>query len=319
MERLAFSDPIPPFCRPRKTAEIHTENGFSLAMVLLIVRGFPGRTGSSVVGFRWFKTIRSMKVNLEGKVALVTGAARGIGQAIAETLAQNGARVAYADIDLKGVRESAAQVEGSLPLRLDVTSETEIDQALQQIQATFGRLDILVNNAGVNTLAHRVNIDQFPTEEWQRILNVDLTGLFLVSRAASRAMLAQKSGRILNISSVLGLVPARLQSPFVAAKAGVVNLTKSMALELGGQGILVNCIAPGSILTQGTRQLFYGADGMFHDRIQAMLAHIPLGRPGTCEEIAHAALFLVAPESSYINGAVLTVDGGWLAGYIREF
>ena len=99
----------------------------------------------------------------------------------------------------------------------------------------------------------------------------------------------------------------------------MVNLTKSMALELGPQGVLVNCIAPGSILTDGTKQLFYGADGKFSDRVQAMLAHVPLGRPGTPEEIAHAALFLAAPESSYINGAILTVDGGWTAGYAREF
>jgi NAD(P)-dependent dehydrogenase (short-subunit alcohol dehydrogenase family) len=260
-----------------------------------------------------------MKVNLDGHVALVTGAARGIGRAIADMLALNGAKVAYADIDFEAVRKSASKMPGALPLRLDVSNEAEIDQALQELIRAFGRIDILVNNAGVNTIAHRVAIDQFPTDEWERILKVDLTGLFLVSRAAVRPMLAQKSGRIVNIASVLGLVPARLQSPFVAAKAGVVNLTKSMALELGAQGVLVNCIAPGSILTQGTQQLFYGPDGKFNDRVQAMLAHIPVGRPGTCEEIAHAALFLAAPESSYINGAVLTVDGGWLAGYIREF
>jgi len=260
-----------------------------------------------------------MHVNLEGKVALVTGAARGIGQAIADTLAVNGARVVYTDIDLEPAREAAALRPGALPLRLDVTSEAEIDSVVGQILDQWGRLDILVNNAGVNTLAHRVNIDQFPTSEWERILRVDLTGLFQVSRAAARAMLGQRSGRIINIASVLGLVPARLQCPFVAAKAGVVNLTKAMALELGAQGVLVNCIAPGSILTEGTRQLFYGADGKFSDRVQALLAHIPLGRPGTCAEAAHAALYLAAPESSYINGAVLTVDGGWLAGYIREF
>src|SRR5262245_9823414 len=183
-----------------------------------------------------------MKVNLDGKVALVTGAARGIGQAIADTLAANGARVGYADIDFETVRKSAGKVPGALPLRLDVANEEEIEQAVQALLKAFGRLDILVNNAGVNTLAHRVHIDQFPTEEWERILRVDLTGLFLVSRAAVRPMLAQKSGRVVNIASVLGLVPARLQSPFVAAKAGVVNLTKSMALELGAQGVLVNCI-----------------------------------------------------------------------------
>ena len=118
---------------------------------------------------------------------------------------------------------------------------------------------------------------------------------------------------------MLGLVPARLQCAFVAAKAGVVNLTRAMAIELGSQGVLVNCIAPGSILTEGTKQLFYGDDGKFNDRVQSLLAHIPLGRPGECAEIAHAVLFLAAPESSYINGAVLPVDGGWLAGYIREF
>ncbi len=260
-----------------------------------------------------------MKVNLEGKVALVTGAARGIGQAIADALAANGARVVYADIDLATARHAAANSPGALALHMDVTDERQVDAAIAEALQKCGRLDILVNNAGVNTLAHRVNIDQFPTEEWERILRVDLTGLFKVSRAGARPMLDQKSGRIINISSVMGLVPARLQCPFVAAKAGVINLTRAMALELGPQGVLANCIAPGSILTEGTRKLFYGQDGKFSDRVQAMLAHIPLGRPGTCAEVAHAVLFLAAPESSYINGAVLTVDGGWLAGYTREF
>ena len=260
-----------------------------------------------------------MKVNLDGKVALVTGAARGIGQAIADVLAANGARVVYADIDFETARQSAAKSPGALAMRMDVADEAEVETVVGEIVRQCGHLDILVNNAGVNSLAHRVNIDQFPTAEWERILRVDLTGLFFVSRAAAKPMLAQKSGRIINIASVLGLAPARLQSPYVAAKAGVVNLTKAMALELGAQGILVNCVAPGSVLTDGTRKLFYDADGKFNDRVQALLAHIPVGRPGTVEEIAHAVLFLAAPESSYINGTVLTVDGGWLAGYIREF
>ena len=112
------------------------------------------------------------------------------------------------------------------------------------------------------------------------------------------------------IASVLGLVPARLQSPFVAAKAGVINLTRAMALELGSQGALVNCVAPGSILTEGTGQLFYGPDGKFSDRVQTMLVHIPLGRPGRVEEIAHTVLLLAAPESSYLNGVIIPVDGG---------
>lgn len=260
-----------------------------------------------------------MKVNLKGKVALVTGAARGIGKAIAEALSLNDAKVVFGDVDFAAAKESAANIRNGVAMELDVSDESQVQAVVDNIVRELGHLDILINNAGVNTLAHRVNIDQFPTAEWRRILEVDLTGLFFVSRSAARPMLAQKSGRIINISSVLGIAPARLQSPFIAAKAGVINLTKAMALELGAQGVLVNCVAPGSIITEGTKRLFYGMDGTFNDRVQAMLAHIPVGRPGTPEEIAHAVLFLTAPESSYINGAVLTVDGGWLAGYIREF
>jgi 3-oxoacyl-[acyl-carrier protein] reductase len=250
-----------------------------------------------------------MTVDLAGRVALVTGAARGIGKAIAATLAQSGAVVYGADI----APESS--------LRMDVTDPAQIAQALAQIEREQGRLDILVNNAGVNTLAHRVTIDAFPQEEWDRILAVDLTGVYQVSRAAIPLIRKAPNGgrRIINIASVAGLVPLRLQCAFTAAKAGVINLTKAMALELGPEGILVNAIAPGSILTQGTEQLFYGEDGLFRDSVQRLLDHIPLGRPGTPEEIAHAALFLAAPGSSYINGHCLTVDGGWTAGYHREF
>jgi 3-oxoacyl-[acyl-carrier protein] reductase len=260
-----------------------------------------------------------MRVNLENQVALVTGAARGIGKAIADAFAANGARVLYTDIDLATATESAAQSPRGHALALDVADAAQVEAVMDRVAREYGRLDILVNNAGVNTLEHRVPIDQFPPHEWDRILRVDLTGLFLVSRAGARVMLPQKSGRIINIASVAGLVPLRLQCPFVAAKAGVVNLTKAMALELGPRGILVNCIAPGSVLTEGTRQLFYGEGGKFKDAVQRLLDHIPLGRPGTPEEIAHAALFLAAPESSYVNGHILTVDGGWTAGYTRDF
>ena len=200
-----------------------------------------------------------------------------------------------------------------------MTQSIDIADAVKQIVAECGRLDILVNNAGVNTMAHRVTIDQFPREEWDRILAVDLTGLYEMSKAAAAVMRGQKRGRIINIASIAGLVPLRLQCPFVAAKAGVVNLTKAMALELGSHGVLVNGIAPGSTLTEGTRKLFYGDDGMFKESVQRMLDHVPLGRPGTVDEIAVAALFLADPENSYMNGHILTVDGGWTAGYARDF
>jgi NAD(P)-dependent dehydrogenase (short-subunit alcohol dehydrogenase family) len=260
-----------------------------------------------------------MQVDLHGQTALVTGAARGIGKAIADALAANGARVAYTDLSLEEAQAACAGVDGALALSMDVADEGRVAEGIARTLEAFGRLDILVNNAGVNTMAHRVTIEQFPVEEWERILRVDLTGLFLVSRAAARPMLEQGYGRIINIASVAGLVPLRLQSPFVAAKAGVVNLTRSMALELGPRSVLVNCIAPGSILTDGTRALFYGEDGSFRHSVERMLDHVPLGRPGTPEEIAHAALFLAAPESSYVNGHTLVVDGGWTAGYTRDF
>jgi NAD(P)-dependent dehydrogenase (short-subunit alcohol dehydrogenase family) len=227
--------------------------------------------------------------------------------------------VVYADIHLDSAAACAAEVPGAFAVRMDVTDEASVGAAMEEIVARAGRLDILVNNAGINTMSHRVNIDDFPVAEWERILRVDLTGLYLVSRAAIPLLRKADSSRIINIASVLGIVPARLQCAFVAAKAGVVNLTRAMALELGPQGILTNCVAPGSILTAVTQKLFYGEDGKFNEKVQGLLAHIPLGRPGTCEEIAHAVLFLAAPESSYINGAILPVDGGWLAGYIRDF
>lgn len=258
-----------------------------------------------------------MKVDLSGKVSLVTGAARGIGRAIADTLAANGSRVVYADCADAG--PAAANSPGCLAARMDITSRAEIDAAMQRTLAEFGRLDILVNNAGVNTLKHRVTIDQFPREEWDRILAVDLTGLYQVSQAAAEIMRKQRSGRIINIASIVGLVPLRLQCAFAAAKAGVVNLTKAMALELGPHGILVNGVAPGSVITEITKQLFYGDDGTFKDSARRLIDHIPLGRPGTTDEIAVAVLFLAAPENSYTHGHILTVDGGWTAGYAREF
>jgi len=260
-----------------------------------------------------------MKCDLAGQVSLVTGAARGIGQAIADRLAANGSRVVYTDMDLAATQEAAARFPGSLAFAMNVTRSEDVRSVMDQVVAQCGRLDILVNNAGVNTIAHRVNIDQFPREEWDRLLSVDLTGVYEVSKAAAQIMLRQKSGRIINIASIAGLVPLRLQCAFVAAKAGAINLTKAMALELGPSGILVNGIAPGSTLTEGTKQLFYREDGKFRDSVQRMLDHVPLGRPGTPDEIAVAALFLADPENSYMNGHILTVDGGWTAGYSRDF
>jgi NAD(P)-dependent dehydrogenase (short-subunit alcohol dehydrogenase family) len=256
-----------------------------------------------------------VKTDLSGMAAFVTGGARGIGAAIAESLTANGARVAIADIDEAGARATAARLPGAIGCGTDVRDATQVEHAVTATLAAFGRIDILINNAGVNTLAHRVDIDAFPESEWHRITSVDLDGVFQVSRHVVPHMRAGGGGRIVNIASVVGLVPLRLQSAFAAAKAGVINLTKAMALELGAADIRVNGIAPGSVLTEVTRQLFYAEDGSFHARVARLMQHIPLGRPGTPQEIANAALYLASADSACVHGHILTVDGGWTSGF----
>ena len=259
-----------------------------------------------------------MKVNLDGQTALVTGGAQGIGRAIVQVLADNGAQVAVVDIDVEGAAEVAAAVGGKA-WTANVADINRMEAVAAEVAAHFGALQILVNNAGINTTSGRVPIHEYSLADWDSIIEVDLKGVFSVSRAVVPHILASGGGRIVNISSIAGLVPLRLQSAFVAAKAGVVNLTKSMALELAAQGILVNAVAPGSTLTKGTEKLFYGEDGNYSEQAANLLSHIPLGRPAKVEEIAAAVLFLVAPEASYVNGGVITVDGGWTAGYTRDF
>jgi NAD(P)-dependent dehydrogenase (short-subunit alcohol dehydrogenase family) len=264
-----------------------------------------------------------MQVDLQGQTALVTGAAMGIGRAIAESLAANGAAVALVDWAgeeaAAAARELVAAKRRAAAFVADVANANRMNEVARQAAEQLGPIGILVNNAGINTAHDRRPIHEYSSDDWHNILRVDLTGVFVTSQAVVPAMLARGGGRIVNIASVAGLVPLRLQSAFVAAKAGVVNLSKSMALELGPQGILTNCVAPGSILTRGTRPLFYDAGGAYSEKAASLLSHVPLGRPGTPEEIAHAVLFLVAPEASYVNGAVLTVDGGWTAGFTRDW
>jgi 3-oxoacyl-[acyl-carrier protein] reductase len=258
-----------------------------------------------------------MKINLTGHVALVTGAGRGIGKTIADTLVANGAQVIYSDINYDEACQSAAQTPQGTPLRMDVSSVNEVAAGIAFIEKKFGRLDILVNNAGVNSPAeHRVTFDQFSIDEWNRILSIDLNGVFLVSREAVRLMIPRKYGSIVNISSVLGVVPARLQCPFTAAKAGVVNLTRTMAIEMGPNDLTINCVAPGTMTNTG----FYDKDSPTRATGERLLSHVPLARPGKFEDVANAVLFFAAPENRYVTGQTLCVDGGWTAGgFFRDF
>lgn len=272
-----------------------------------------------------------MKVELEGKVAVVTGGANGIGRSTVDALVDNGAQVAIVDIDTRAGMRTAEEIEKAggrcLFVEGDVSDAAQMEDVAARIAGHFGAIQILVNNAGINTRSDRVPIHQYTMEDWRRILETDLTGVFAASRAViphileshRRSRAGNATGRIVNISSIAGLVPLRLQSAYVAAKAGVANLTRSMALELGPEGILVNAVAPGSTLTLGTEALFYGEDGAYTENAASLLSHIPLGRPGQTAEIAAAVLFLVSPDAGYINGAILTVDGGWTAGYARDW
>jgi|ERR1700722_283194 NAD(P)-dependent dehydrogenase (short-subunit alcohol dehydrogenase family) len=262
-----------------------------------------------------------MKVDLSGRVALITGGAAGIGQAISLAMAANGATIVV--VDLQGSSDDTIQeiLKLGQPCAFfpaDVSKVDEVNQVVAAAEKEFGRIDILVNNAGTNTPGPlRRNIYEYDTAEWHRILSIDLDGLYYFSRAVTPGMVARKSGVVINIASVMGLVPIRLQSPFSAAKAGVINLSRSMALELGPHGIRVNALAPGSILTRRTRELFYSPEKRTVS--ESLLSHVPLGRPGEPAEIANAALFLASDDSSYVTGTVLTVDGGWTAGFARDW
>lgn len=263
-----------------------------------------------------------MKVDLGGKVAIITGGAGGIGRACARLMLENGASVILADIN----KEEGQRVEKELSclgkcefMKTDVSNKESVSHLMNEVLSKFKTIDILLNNAGINVVRNRVNIDEYSFEDWQRVIEVDLSGVFYCSKTVSQVMVKQKGGRIINIGSVFGTVPARKQIAYVAAKAGVHNLTKAMALELAPYGINVNAVAPGSTLTPATEKLFYGRDAAQAEMAKRMLSHIPLGKAGEPEDVANAVLFLCGKESKYITGHILVVDGGWICGYTRDF
>ena len=241
---------------------------------------------------------------LADKVAVVTGAGRGIGRAVALAYARMGADVACVSRTEENSAKVAAEVEAlgrrAWPLAVDVSDTAAVDAAAKEILELAGRVDILVNNAGVtrDNLLMRMS-----EEEWDTVLNTNLKGAFNFTRALTRPFIKQRSGRIINIASVVGLIGNAGQSNYAASKAALIGFTKSIARELAPRGITVNAIAPGFIETDMTAVL--------DDKVrEEVLGRVPLGRFGSSEDIAHAATFLAMEPTGYVTGQVLTVDGG---------
>lgn len=244
--------------------------------------------------------------DLTGEVAIVTGASRGIGRAIAETLGQHGAKVigtATSESGAKAISEylAAANIQGE-GLVLNVADSASIDSFMETVTKAHGAATILVNNAGIT----RDNLlMRMKDEEWDDIISTNLTSIFRMSKACMRGMMKAKKGRIISISSVVGSMGNAGQANYAAAKAGLVGFSKSLAREIGSRNVTVNVVAPGFIDTDMTRELNETQRG-------AMLANIPLGRLGQAQEIASAVLFLASPAGGYITGETIHVNGGML-------
>lgn len=256
-----------------------------------------------------------MNIQFNNKVAVVTGAAGGIGRAIVKGFLDSGAKVAACGRKNTKERLSEIATPDLYCYDFDISDSDAVRMAMQNIAEECGKIDIIVNNAGINVgPEQRKTIENFDDEWWQAIQNVDVNGVYYCAKHAIPHM-PQKDANIINISSIVGLVPLRKQCSFAAAKAGVVNLTKAMALEMAEKNIRVNCIAPGTIGIAVTNKLWTDNSAM-----TGLLSHIPQGRQGTPEEIANAVLFLASDVASYITGAVLPVDGGWTCGgFARDF
>ena len=242
---------------------------------------------------------------LDGRYALVTGASRGIGRAIALRLAAEGAAVALNFAGnvaaAEAVRKEIESAGGkAILVPADVADETAATEMVEKTAEAFGAIDILVNNAGITRDGLLLRMKE---EDWDAVLNTNLKGVFHCSKAAAKFMMKKRYGRIVNMASVVGLVGNSCQANYAAAKAGVIGFTKALAKELAGRGITVNAIAPGFIRSDMTDVL--------PDKVkETMLAGIPLGRAGEPEDVAKAALFLASDQAAYITGQVLTVDGG---------
>jgi len=242
-----------------------------------------------------------MKIDLSGKVALVTGSTRGIGRTIATTLGECGARVAIVGRDQEKSNTVAAEFGGEAKgFACDVSDTNQVAQLVSNVESAFGSLDILVNNAGVT----RDNVVmRLKDDDWDAVLDANLRGPFAAIRAASRGMMKRRWGRIINITSVVGMIGNKGQANYAASKAGLIGLTKSVAKELASRNILVNAVAPGFIETEMT-------DAMTEEAKRSLTGMIPLDRLGSTADVASVVAFLASEHAGYITGQVIVVDGG---------
>ena len=241
-------------------------------------------------------------MDLSSKVAIITGGARGIGREIALRLAEAGATVVVSDVaDAEPAAEEIRKMgHQSLAVAADVTSASDVAGMVEKVTAEYGRIDILVNNAGI---ARDQLLMRMSDEDWETVLNVNLKSVFLCTRAVLRQMVKQRWGRIVSISSIVGIVGNPGQANYASSKAGIIGFTKTIAREVGSRGITVNAIAPGFIVSKMTEQLS-------EEQKSEMLKRIPLGFLGTPRDVAEAVAFLSSEEARYITGQVLGVDGG---------
>jgi len=243
-------------------------------------------------------------MRLKDKVALITGGARGIGRAIALTFAREGADIVVADVNLEIAQKTASEIEGlgrkAMALAMDVTNYETVEDGLNKILDKMGKVDILVNNAGITKDNLLLRMSQ---ADWDAVINVNLKGTFNCIKAVTRPMIKQRSGRIISIASIIGLMGNAGQANYAASKAGIIALTKTVAKELASRNINANAVAPGFIQTEMTAKLP-------EDIKKKMQEAIPLGKLGTPEDVANICLFLASEESSYVTGQVITVDGG---------
>ncbi|GAB4566594.1 MAG: SDR family NAD(P)-dependent oxidoreductase [Anaerolineae bacterium] len=247
---------------------------------------------------------------LDGRVALITGGSKGLGKAMAEALAGAGADVAITSRRLEDATAAAEEISSStgrrvIPVKADVTSSADVQQMVERVVSELGRIDILVNNAGINIRGPIVELSE---DDWRQVIDTNLTGPWLCARAVGPYMSAQRWGRVINVSSMLGFVGLPERTPYASSKGGLIQMTRTLALEWAPYGITVNALCPGPIMT-AINEIFKTNPELY----ESFRARIPLGRWGEPEDLQGAVIFMASEASRFMTGSLVVIDGGWTA------